>query len=1049
MKLKYHHLQKLQTHKHHHQVHETPGTQIPPPSPPPTETPDTQTQPPGNETPGTQIPPPSPPPTETPDTQTPPPGTETPGTQIPPPTRHTTTPTETPDTQTPPPGNETPGTQTPPPGNETPGTQIPPPSPPPTETPGTQTPPTTDTATGFLLLKTNVINDNNGTKQASNFTINVLDTQASPSSFKAAQSPLAQLVEIGQGQYSVQVVGIEGYDPQLKSECTGFTILNNITVCTITLNDLTITPPPQCPPGQRPAASQHLNQTTQQCVPEPEPPQPVENATGFLILRTNVINDNGGTKQASDFTINILGTQTSPSSLKAAQSPLAQVIALKQGKYFVQIVGIEGYDTKFKHECAGDTILNSTKVCTITLNDLPTTTPPPPVQDPVAKLVAPSQVQSGTDNVVLDASGSSNYDTITINQISGPTVTLSDIGVTKKQFTAPTTQTDIPLVFQVVAKKGDKTSTAEVTVLVSASVTSPPPTGDRFVPFNFAAAGDWGCNSNTNKNVQSILSKNSELVLGLGDFSYESNADCWLQAISPINDRMNITIGNHDSDEEESQAITVQLLDHFSLDKQYYSYTKGNVFFLVMSTQISYSENSEQFNFVKQELEKASKDPNIDWIVVYYHKPIYTASTKHAGLTSLRDIYHPLFDQYNVDLVLSGHNHNYQRTFPLQFNEADSDKPIIVNKNPNTYNEVGSPIFITSGTGGVGLHSLGAQPEFNAKQFGKFGHLNVDVSRDTSNKLVGTFYDISGNKLDEFTITKALSVSPPPSSSSSSTTIKATSQIDNPVVDKFGVKQIYPTKPGGEEWFMNMDDTKADPRFEMKGNIQNIKKNPEGSWSPTPGDKVRLIAYTSDSKGKFDENNMPTYNLKELAAKGHWYKENDWKNIEMGGYFKLNNADDLGMGYSFSTRSIDDSSTHGGCGGATPKFNIGFDGEIKAKKEMWHISLVDSPGAHDEDLSSIVGKWLGIKGVIYNLPGDKGVKQEFWIDKTNDGQWEKVYEFTDQGGFGERGNSGPEKCGGTWDQLYTWGSPKTIFGWDQSDVSFKFLSVREILPPTQ
>ena len=161
---------------------------------------------------------------------------------------------------------------------------------------------------------------------------------------------------------------------------------------------------------------------------------------------------------------------------------------------------------------------------------------------------------------------------------------------------------------------------------------------------------------------------------------------------------------------------------------------------------------------------------------------------------------------------------------------------------------------------------------------------------------------------------------------------------------------------------------------------------------------MRLLAYTSDSKGKFDENNMPTYNLKELAAKGHWYKENDWKNIEMGGYFKLNNADDLGMGYSFSTRSIDDSSTHGGCGGATPKFNIGFDGEIKAKKEMWHISLLDSPGINDEDLSpSIVGKWLGIKGIIYNLPGDKGVKQEFWLDKANDGQWERCTNLLTKG----------------------------------------------------
>ncbi|HET8793067.1 MAG TPA: hypothetical protein VFM31_04690, partial [Nitrososphaeraceae archaeon] len=192
------------------------------------------------------------------------------------------------------------------------------------------------------------------------------------------------------------------------------------------------------------------------------------------------------------------------------------------------------------------------------------------------------------------------------------------------------------------------------------------------------------------------------------------------------------------------------------------------------------------------------------------------------------------------------------------------------------------------------------------------------------------------------------------------------------------------------------------------------------------------------------------YNLKELASKGHWYKENDWKNVEIGGYFKLNAADDLGMGYSLSTRSISDTSNNGGCGGATPKFNFGFDGEIKAKKEMWHISLLDSPGISDEDLSpSIVGKWLGIKGIIYNLPGDKGVKQEFWLDKANDGQWEKVYEFTDEGGFGKRGDIGPEKCGGTWDQLYTWGSPKTELRWDQSDVSFKFLSVREILPPNQ
>ncbi|HJY10052.1 MAG TPA: LamG domain-containing protein, partial [Nitrososphaeraceae archaeon] len=184
-------------------------------------------------------------------------------------------------------------------------------TPPPTETPDTQTPPLNSNSTGFLLLKTNVINDNNGTKQASNFTINMKGSQASPSSFKAVQSPLAQLIEIEQGQYSVQVIGIEGYDAKFKNDCSAFTIENNITVCSITLNDLLITPPSQCPPGQRLAASQNLDQTTQVCVPEPGPP-PSKSASGFLLLRTDVINDNSGTKQAPDFTINILGSQASP-----------------------------------------------------------------------------------------------------------------------------------------------------------------------------------------------------------------------------------------------------------------------------------------------------------------------------------------------------------------------------------------------------------------------------------------------------------------------------------------------------------------------------------------------------------------------------------------------------------------------------------------------------------------------------------------------------------------------------------------------------------------
>ncbi len=45
-------------------------------------------------------------------------------------------------------------------------------------------------------------------------------------------------------------------------------------------------------------------------------------------------------------------------------------------------------------------------------------------------------------------------------------------------------------------------------------------------------------------------------------------------------------------------------------------------------------------------------------------------------------------------------------------------------------------------------------------------------------------------------------------------------------VDKFGIRKIYRTKPGGEEWFMNMQNANSDPRFDPQA---TITKNPDGS----------------------------------------------------------------------------------------------------------------------------------------------------------------------------------------------------------------------------
>jgi predicted MPP superfamily phosphohydrolase len=217
--------------------------------------------------------------------------------------------------------------------------------------------------------------------------------------------------------------------------------------------------------------------------------------------------------------------------------------------------------------------------------------------------------------------------------------------------------------------------------------------------FNFIAVGDWGCTSNTKKTVTNIVDKNPELVLGLGDYSYKPTADCWLKMVDPIDDKMKIAIGNHDY---RGPGEIYQYMDHFGLTEQYYSFNYQNIHFVALSTEVPFNVTSAQYQFVNNDLSRAASNPNTEWIVVYFHKQMYTLPSDNHALPTLRSTYHPLFEQYGVDLVLQAHNHNYQRTYPIKFNNTDPRHPIETNINTTTYADLdGEQIFVTVGTGGV------------------------------------------------------------------------------------------------------------------------------------------------------------------------------------------------------------------------------------------------------------------------------------------------------------------------------------------------------------
>ena len=129
------------------------------------------------------------------------------------------------------------------------------------------------------------------------------------------------------------------------------------------------------------------------------------------------------------------------------------------------------------------------------------------------------------------------------------------------------------------------------------------------------------------------------------------------------------------------------------------------------SDRTSYASGSAQYNFVVNDLQSAAQNPNINWIIVNIHQWIYRSSSSNAINDDVAEIYHPLFDQYGVDLVLAGHDHKYHRTYPIKYNPSNPPNPIVTSTNTNDYADPQGAIFAVVGTGGINLAPIdGSRP---------------------------------------------------------------------------------------------------------------------------------------------------------------------------------------------------------------------------------------------------------------------------------------------------------------------------------------------------
>jgi hypothetical protein len=114
-----------------------------------------------------------------------------------------------------------------------------------------------------------------------------------------------------------------------------------------------------------------------------------------------------------------------------------------------------------------------------------------------------------------------------------------------------------------------------------------------------------------------------------------------------------------------------------------------------------------------------------------------------------------------VDLVLAGHNHNYQRTFPLNYNLDRPSNPVVTSTLENDYVNPQGVIFAIVGTGGASLSPISDKAAYVVTQQDDcFGQLDIKIT-DNGNKLEGKFYRNGNNAiLDSFSISKFTSNRP-------------------------------------------------------------------------------------------------------------------------------------------------------------------------------------------------------------------------------------------------------------------------------------------------
>jgi PKD repeat protein len=306
---------------------------------------------------------------------------------------------------------------------------------------------------------------------------------------------------------------------------------------------------------------------------------------------------------------------------------------------------------------------------------------------------------------------------------------------------------------------------------------------------HFTAAGDFGSNAGTDTVLAGMKAANADLTLALGDLSYAAvgQEQLWCDRVTQqmgAGYPFELLAGNHESNGQNgnindfSACLPNQLPGVVgTYGRQWYvdvPQVDPLVRFVMVSPAIpfpdgawSYAAGSPRYNWTAAAIDSARSN-GIPWVVVSAHKPCYSMGVYTCEIGA--DFTNMLISK-RVDLVLSGHEHMYQRSHQLGIRsgcarvEPNAFNSACLADTDAAMNQGAGTVFATSGLGGQEQRTVN-NADAEAGYFAAASGINqnptngfLDVTA-TADDLTARFVPVAGGTFsDAFVIRRG---DPPP-----------------------------------------------------------------------------------------------------------------------------------------------------------------------------------------------------------------------------------------------------------------------------------------------